>query len=183
MRFTCNVHSCDACNEPLNIKYLTFGLSRVLKVLVNDIRTMGHYPSFCQHVLGYNLTQFQEQQDRAKAEVYICLQSLFAAITEADDMSWRQSHDFAGPQNREDLRGGEFDCIDIPDAAMTLAVVASMANGPTTIKGVESWRVKETERMAAIVAELTKLGCEVSQYFPVAVPVFQNPSRFVYRPF
>ena len=66
-----------------------------------------------------------------------------------------------GPTSREELKGGEFDCIDIPDAAMTLAVVAAMAKGPTHIKGVESWRVKETERMAAIVAELTKLGCRV----------------------
>lgn len=49
---------------------------------------------------------------------------------------------------------------------MTLAVVAAMANGPTHIRGVESWRVKETERMAAIVAELTKLGCEVCSLLP-----------------
>ena len=66
----------------------------------------------------------------------------------------------AGPK-RENLRGGDFDCGDIPDAAMTLAVVAAMANGPTTIRNVESWRFKETERMKAIVAELGKLGVHV----------------------
>lgn len=65
----------------------------------------------------------------------------------------------AGPERRN-LRGGDFDCGDIPDAAMTLAVVAAMANGKTTIRNVESWRYKETERMQAIVTELGKLGVE-----------------------
>ncbi len=59
------------------------------------------------------------------------------------------------------MKGGDFDCGDIPDAAMTLAVVAAMANGSTTIRNVESWRYKETERMKAIVNELGKLGVEV----------------------
>jgi EPSP synthase (3-phosphoshikimate 1-carboxyvinyltransferase) len=44
---------------------------------------------------------------------------------------------------------------------MTLAVVALFAEGPTAIRNVYNWRVKETERMKAIVTELTKLGAEV----------------------
>jgi len=52
----------------------------------------------------------------------------------------------------------------IPDAAMTLAVVALFAEGPTTIRNVYSWRLKETERMKAIVAECTKLGATVEEY-------------------
>ena len=48
---------------------------------------------------------------------------------------------------------------------MTLAVVAAMANSPTTIRNVGSWRVKETERMKAIVTELGKLGVEVFSLF------------------
>jgi len=59
------------------------------------------------------------------------------------------------------LRGVDVDCLDIPDAAMTLAAVALVAEGPTTIRSVGSWRVKETERMKAIVAETTKLGADV----------------------
>ncbi len=62
------------------------------------------------------------------------------------------------------LVGKEFDCLKIPDAAMTLAVVALFAEGPTTIKNVYSWRLKETERMKAIVAECTKLGAKVEEY-------------------
>jgi 3-phosphoshikimate 1-carboxyvinyltransferase len=55
----------------------------------------------------------------------------------------------------------DVDCGEIPDAAMTLAVVALFAEGPTAIRNVYNWRVKETERMKAIVTELTKLGAEV----------------------
>jgi len=62
------------------------------------------------------------------------------------------------------LRGVDVDCGEIPDAAMTLAVVALFAEGPTTIRNVYSWRLKETERMKAIVAECTKLGAKVEEY-------------------
>ena len=50
------------------------------------------------------------------------------------------------------------DCGDIPDVAMTLAVVGMFAEGKTAIRNVYNWRVKETERMVAMVTELTKLG-------------------------
>jgi 3-phosphoshikimate 1-carboxyvinyltransferase len=59
------------------------------------------------------------------------------------------------------LRGIELDCVAIPDAAMTLAMVALFANGPTTLTGIASWRVKETDRIAAMAAELSKLGARV----------------------
>ena len=69
----------------------------------------------------------------------------------------------AGPP-REQLRGIDHDCNDIPDAAMTLAVAALFAEGPTAIRNVYNWRVKETERMKAIVTELGKLGAEVGPH-------------------
>lgn len=62
------------------------------------------------------------------------------------------------------LKGVDVDCGEIPDAAMTLAVVALFAEGPTTIRNVYSWRLKETERMKAIVAECTKLGAVVEEF-------------------
>ena len=62
------------------------------------------------------------------------------------------------------LRGGDFDCGAIPDAAMTLAAIALYASGPTTIRNVGSWRVKETERMKAIVAETSKFGAKVEEF-------------------
>ena len=62
------------------------------------------------------------------------------------------------------LHGVDVDCGKIPDAAMTLAVAALFAEGPTTIRNVYSWRLKETERMKAIVAECTKLGATVEEF-------------------
>ena len=62
------------------------------------------------------------------------------------------------------LKGVDVDCGKIPDAAMTLAVAALFAEGPTTIRNVYSWRLKETERMKAIVAECTKLGATVDEF-------------------
>ena len=59
------------------------------------------------------------------------------------------------------LEGVTIDCLTIPDAAMTLAVVALFARGPTTLTGIASWRVKETDRIAAMAAELAKLGATV----------------------
>ena len=41
---------------------------------------------------------------------------------------------------------------------MTLAVAALFADGPTTLRGIANWRVKETDRMAAVSKELQKLG-------------------------
>ena len=59
------------------------------------------------------------------------------------------------------LAGMTIDCLAIPDAAMTLAVVALFAQGPTTLTGIASWRVKETDRIAAMANELFKLGATV----------------------
>eukprot|EP00775_Hariotina_reticulata_P005039 gene5039-5281_t len=61
------------------------------------------------------------------------------------------------------LKGIDHDCNDIPDAAMTLAVAALFAEGQTAIRNVYNWRVKETERMVAIVTELGKLGATVEE--------------------
>jgi len=51
----------------------------------------------------------------------------------------------------------------IPDAAMTAAVLALFASGPSTIRNVASWRVKETDRLAAMATELRKVGAKVEE--------------------
>ena len=53
------------------------------------------------------------------------------------------------------------DCSQIPDAAMTAAVVALFAQGTTRLTGIGSWRVKETDRIAAVATELRRLGAVV----------------------
>lgn len=59
------------------------------------------------------------------------------------------------------LKAIDFDCNHIPDAAMTLAVTALFAQGTTTLRNIASWRVKETDRIAAMSTELRKLGAQV----------------------
>jgi 3-phosphoshikimate 1-carboxyvinyltransferase len=61
------------------------------------------------------------------------------------------------------LKGLDLDCNHIPDAAMTLAVMALYADGPTRLTNIASWRVKETDRLAAMAAELGKLGAQVEE--------------------
>jgi 3-phosphoshikimate 1-carboxyvinyltransferase len=59
------------------------------------------------------------------------------------------------------LKAIDLDCNHIPDAAMTLAVMALYADGTTTLRNIASWRVKETDRIAAMAIELRKLGASV----------------------
>ena len=61
------------------------------------------------------------------------------------------------------LRAITLDCNHIPDAAMTLAVMALYASGTTRLTNIASWRVKETDRIAAMAAELRKLGATVTE--------------------
>jgi 3-phosphoshikimate 1-carboxyvinyltransferase len=61
------------------------------------------------------------------------------------------------------LQAIELDCNHIPDAAMTLAVMALYAEGTTTLHNIASWRVKETDRIAAMATELRKLGATVQE--------------------
>jgi len=61
------------------------------------------------------------------------------------------------------LKAIDLDCNHIPDAAMTLGVMALYADGVTTLRNIASWRVKETDRIAAMANELRKLGATVEE--------------------
>ena len=61
------------------------------------------------------------------------------------------------------LKAVTLDCNHIPDAAMTLAVTALFADGVTTLNNIASWRVKETDRIAAMATELRKVGATVEE--------------------
>jgi 3-phosphoshikimate 1-carboxyvinyltransferase len=90
----------------------------------------------------------------------------------------------SGPNHLDIRRGSwplksiDLDCNHIPDAAMTLAVMALYANGTTTLRNIASWRVKETDRIAAMSTELRKLGAHVVEGadFIQVTPPGQTPS-------
>jgi 3-phosphoshikimate 1-carboxyvinyltransferase len=92
-----------------------------------------------------------------------------AKITSGED--WIEVAGVKNPSGS--LNGITIDCTEIPDAAMTLAVAALFADGPTRLNGIASWRVKETDRIAAMTKELKKIGAHVQEgadYIVVEAP-------------
>lgn len=69
----------------------------------------------------------------------------------------------AGGSGGTKLRALDADLNHIPDAAMTVAMLALFADGPSTLRNIGNWRVKETDRLAAMAAELRKLGAAVEE--------------------
>jgi 3-phosphoshikimate 1-carboxyvinyltransferase len=70
----------------------------------------------------------------------------------------------------------------IPDAAMTIAVAALFASGTTTLRNIASWRVKETDRIAAMATELRKVGATVEEgadYLVVTPPAALTPNAAI----
>jgi 3-phosphoshikimate 1-carboxyvinyltransferase len=77
------------------------------------------------------------------------------------------------------LKAIDADFNHIPDAAMTIAVAALYADGPSTLRNIGSWRVKETDRLTAMATELRKLGAEVEEgadYLRVTPPATILPA-------
>ena len=85
------------------------------------------------------------------------LASMGARIEMGDN--WMQAR---SPANGK-LRAFDLDLNHIPDAAMTLAVAALFADGTCTLRNIASWRVKETDRIAAMATELRKVGATVEE--------------------
>lgn len=76
----------------------------------------------------------------------------------------------------------DLDCNHIPDAAMTLAILALFAEGTTTLRNIASWRVKETDRIAAMATELRKVGAIVEEgadYIKITPPAQLTPNAVI----
>lgn len=99
------------------------------------------------------------------------LRQMGAAITMGDN--WIEAT-CEGP-----LKAIDADFNHIPDAAMTIAVAALYADGTSTLRNIASWRVKETDRLAAMATELRKLGALVEEgpdYLRVTPPIALAPA-------
>lgn len=82
-------------------------------------------------------------------------------------------HDNAIEVSGAPLTAVDLDLNHIPDAAMTIATTALFAEGTTSIRNIYNWRVKETDRLAAMATELRKVGAEVDEghdYISVTPP-------------
>ena len=86
-----------------------------------------------------------------------------------------------GPESGR-LRAFDLDLNYIPDAAMTLAVCALFADGTSVLRNIGSWRVKETDRLAAMATELRKTGAVVEEgpdFLRVTPPVRVLPGAAI----
>jgi 3-phosphoshikimate 1-carboxyvinyltransferase len=99
------------------------------------------------------------------------LERMGARITMGEN--WIEVAGGAEAARRGKLKPIDGDFNHIPDAAMTAAVTALFADGPSTLRNIGSWRVKETDRIAAMATELRKLGATVEEgadYLKVTPP-------------
>ena len=87
----------------------------------------------------------------------------FASLLSAMGADVELGTDWIEARGGAKLCGIDADCERIPDAAMTAAVLALFAGGSTTLRNIGSWRVKETDRIAAMSTELRKLGAHVEE--------------------
>jgi len=99
------------------------------------------------------------------------LERMGAIVTRGDN--WIEA------RSNGQLKAIDADFNHIPDAAMTIAVAALYADGPSTLRNIASWRVKETDRLAAMATELRKLGAEVEEgpdYIRITPPSQLKPA-------
>ena len=89
------------------------------------------------------------------------LQRMGASIAMGEN--WIEAGASPGAASGGKLKAIDADFNHIPDAAMTAAVAALFADGTSTLRNIGSWRVKETDRIAAMAAELRKLGAQVEE--------------------
>ena len=103
----------------------------------------------------------------------------FAETLSAMGADIRSGDDWIEVRGKAKLHGIDADFNAIPDAAMTAAMVALFAEGPTLLRNIGSWRVKETDRIAAMARELRKLGASVDEgadWMRVAAPAHWQPA-------
>lgn len=96
----------------------------------------------------------------------------FASVLEKMGAKIRWGDDYIECE-RGSLKGIDMDMNTIPDAAMTIATTALFAKGDTVIRNIYNWRVKETDRLAAMATELQKVGAIVEEghdYLKVTPP-------------
>lgn len=108
------------------------------------------------------------------------LERMGASIAMGDN--WIEAS--AGPEavSRGKLKAIDADFNHIPDAAMTAAVTALFAQGTSTLRNIGSWRVKETDRIAAMAVELRKLGAKVEEggdFLRITAPTRLSPGASI----
>lgn len=182
--------------ELVSKPYLTITLE-VMKQFGVDVETVPDFSSFRVLPQKYKATEFSVEGDASSASYFYGIAMATQSETTVQNITTHSSQGdiqllkffeqmggilqtntdgtftLQGPSELKSL--GEIDCNHIPDAAMTLAVVATLASGTTIIRGVENMRIKETDRITALVTELKKMGAKVSE-LPDGLSIHGDPS-------
>ncbi|NDV12181.1 3-phosphoshikimate 1-carboxyvinyltransferase [Crenobacter caeni] len=106
----------------------------------------------------------------------------FAEVLEAMGATIRMGENWIEAEANGPLTAIDVDLNHIPDAAMTIALAALAAKGTTTLRNIESWRVKETDRLSAMATELRKVGATVEEgrdYIRVTPPATLTPNAVI----
>ncbi|MGO3858022.1 MAG: 3-phosphoshikimate 1-carboxyvinyltransferase [Neisseriaceae bacterium] len=95
------------------------------------------------------------------------------------EVTWGENQITVSRAQDQAIKAFDLDLNHIPDAAMTLAIVALAADGPCRLRNIASWRVKETDRLSAMATELRKLGATVEEgedYLFITPPATLTPN-------
>jgi 3-phosphoshikimate 1-carboxyvinyltransferase len=106
----------------------------------------------------------------------------FAAVLAQMGAEVRYGENWIEARRKGALQALDIDLNHIPDAAMTVAILALAAQGTTTIRNVASWRVKETDRLSAMATELRKLGAQVvegADFLSITPPSQLTPNALI----
>ncbi len=125
-----------------------------------------NYKSFEIKPQVYKATRFQVEGDASAASYFSALHFLHSGELRFENLNVRKSiqGDINFPKALKQLKKKSPRVIDMqsmPDSALTLACVAPFVKGKTTIKGLSTLRLKETDRLSALENELRKVGAEV----------------------
>lgn len=141
------------------------------------------YQHFMIPASGYRSTEIQIEPDASAASYFFAAAAItggrvrveglgtssiqgdvrFAEILEQMGADVTFAEDFVEVSGTHTLRGVDVDMSDISDTAQTLAVVAPFADSPTRVRGIGFIRRKETDRIAAVVTELRRLGIDAAE--------------------
>ena len=117
--------------------------------------------------------KFAEELEKLGAEI---------SYTDTNVSILKHMNTITAKTSKKKIKGFDLDCNHIPDAAMTLAILALFADGTTTLRNIASWRVKETDRIAAMATELRKVGAIVEEgadYIKITPPAKLTPNAVI----
>ena len=156
----------------------------IMKDFGVDIKRQG-YTQFVIQPSSYSpLTNYQIESDASAASYFFAAPAICGGTVRVENISRKskqgdiafldileqmgcgikEGENFIEVSGRTSPRGAEVDLRDMPDTAQTLAVVAPFASSPTRIRGIASARLKETDRVHATCAELTRLGVRAEEH-------------------